>query len=147
MQIPHKPLNFVLSGSKPPLCGKHFVKQLLKKVAKILLSVFQVKKLDGTLCGQSKCKSSSTSNLWSQLNASHKDWVVQQKANEVPIPHTLKAAGDGFFEVQHTTIKWAKHKWHKGCRRLALCSICNRSVLIPRCFTILCSCHFRTHTH
>ena len=39
MQMPHKPLNLVPSGSKPPLCGKHFVEQLLKKVAKILLSV------------------------------------------------------------------------------------------------------------
>ena len=39
MQMPHKPLNLVPSGSKPLLCRKHFVKQLLKKMAKILLSV------------------------------------------------------------------------------------------------------------
>ena len=39
MQMPQKPLNLVPSGSKPPLCGKHIVKQLLKNVAKILPSV------------------------------------------------------------------------------------------------------------
>ena len=39
MQMPHKPFNLVPNGSKPPLCGKVFVKQLPKKVAKILVSV------------------------------------------------------------------------------------------------------------
>ena len=39
MQMPNKPLNLVPSGSKLPLCGRQFVKQLLKKVAQILLYV------------------------------------------------------------------------------------------------------------
>ena len=80
--------------------------------------ICQVKKLDGTLCGQAICRSGGTSNLWSHLNASHKDWVVQQKANEVPTQHTLEPTGNGVLEVQHTAIKWTKHKWHKACRRL-----------------------------
>ena len=39
MQISHKPLNLVDSGSKPLLHKKYFVKQLPKKVAAILLSI------------------------------------------------------------------------------------------------------------
>ena len=83
------------------------------------LVICQVEKLDGTLCGQAICRSGGTSNLWSHLNASHKDWVVQQKANEVPTQHTFEATGDGVLEVQPTAIKLRKNKWHKTCRRLA----------------------------
>ena len=79
-------------------------------------AICQLKKLDGTLCLQAICKSGK-SNRWSHLNASHKDCIVQQKANEVPTQRTLKARGDGVLEVQHTANKWTKHKWHKACRR------------------------------
>ena len=86
-------------------------------------AICQVKKLDGALCGQAIRRSGGTSNIWSHLNASHGDWVVQSKANKVPTQHTLQATGDRVLEVQHTAIKWTKHKWHKACRRLAWCII------------------------
>ena len=84
-------------------------------------AICQVKKLDDALCWQAICRSGDTRKIWSHLNASLEDWVVQQKANNVPTHHTLEATGVGVLEVPHTAINWTKHKWHKACRRLAWC--------------------------